>query len=61
LNLGLLLFARDLLLAELDALQNHLLIANQVVEGYAEGVAHGNQHGGTGYILVPFIFADLLG
>ena len=61
LNLGLLLLARDLLLAELDALQNHLLVADQVVDGHAESVAQGDQHAGTGYILVPFVFADLLG
>ena len=61
LNLGLLLFARNLLFAELDAFQNHLLVADQIVEGHSEGVAEGDQHTGAGHILVPFVLADLLG
>ena len=61
LNLGLLLLARDLFLAELDAFQDHTLVAGEVVEGHAEAVAQGNQHAGARHVFVALVLADRLG
>ena len=57
---GFLTSARELLLAELDSLQNHVPVADQIVHGHAERVGERDEDAGARHRLVAFVFADRL-